>query len=58
MNNVDTLVEDFGIQYILEALDIEPAFVVQFLVERKVIDEDELKELLGIDNEEEEDVLF
>lgn len=55
MRILEDYVEDFGIEYILEALDIRPAYVVEYLLERGVIDKEELDELLNITVGDEDD---
>jgi cytidylate kinase len=45
----------YGIDFVLDALDLEAWYVVDVLINRNVIDEDDLVELFQIDGEDEDE---
>lgn len=52
---IEEYVEDFGIEYTFYALDLEPAYIISYLIERNVIDKADLVELYGLMEDEDED---
>jgi hypothetical protein len=42
---IDMLVQSYGLEYILEALDMEPSWVLEYLVIQGEIEEEDLNDI-------------